>query len=453
MNKVIKKRPGQAVMLVVFLVGMGSVALSLAMAALGVTQVQISENTYSSKKALYAAQAGVEDILVRLERNPGLGNPTFATNMTSLGETSYVATISSPLSTSKIATATGRFKTFEKAIEVQLASSAAQTSFTTAVQTGNGGFELLQNSNITCKAPCTEGNVYSNGDIKGVKKSPLASASRISGSAWAVGSITKLSENDSGARIEKNASASALVECLVVNDQLATAPGPSSGCPLSAGRTYTQTVTGPPELPLPAFDESYWKSQATSSAIGGGTWEGNCTVLSAGPDDCTNGTGKLGPQKINGSLFIPSNTNLTVTGAIWVVNNLNISSNNTIALDPSFVNSGTVVVSDGVISTGSNVTYASTGTAVIMIGSTKNDGLNCDLPAISVSSNTNNVIFYALNGCVNVAANSQFFGAIVGQKVRVSTNSTIEYDPALANAVFGASSAGGWVITSWREVE
>jgi hypothetical protein len=443
---------GQAALVMIFILGMASLILSLSFSSTGITNMQISSNSYSAKKAFYAAQTGVEDLLIRLKQNQTLGDPSPIQTSNNLDQAYYIATISAPSGQERIITAQGNYRNFTKKIRVVLNSSSEQTSFNAAVQTGGGGFELEENSKITCKAPCTQGKVYSNGDILGIKKSPKSSASRIVGAVYAHGVISGLGSG-TGVWVDKDASAAALLKCTVEGDQASLASGPVSGCPLASGKIYRQLSEAPPALPLPSFNTDFWKYQATNSAIGGSTFTGNCDVKSGTSTDCTNGTGLLGPRKIIGNLIINAGKNLTVTGPIWVTGNINIANNNTIILDPNFINYGTVVLADGNIATDANVDFTKNGSAVIMMTSLKDDGQNCSTPAISVANNTTDVVFYALYGCVRISNNALFDGSVVGQKVHVGGNSTIEYDPALAQAVFGSSCVGGWAITDWQEID
>jgi hypothetical protein len=50
-----------------------------------------------------------------------------------------------------------------------------------------------------------------------------------------------------------------------------------------------------------------------------------------------------------------------------------------------------------------------------------------------------------------VDQNSEFYGALLGQAIRVSQQSSIEYDPDLQTAVFGLTDSGGWQTVSFKE--
>jgi hypothetical protein len=317
------------------------------------------------------------------------------------------------------------------------------------VQTGTGGLEIGSGSEIKCLAPCTDGNVYSNGNITGGNKT----SSKISGSAWANGDITRIGTGGSaGVRVTKNAYASQLLHCQIDGDQSATTSSPGSGCPTALGRTFSQIPTPPPVINLPDFDNSYWEAQSTNPNIGGSEFSGDCYVLSGTATDCSDG-GNLGPIKINGNLIVDNNTSFTITGPVWVTGDIVLSNNVIIQLDPSFGSLGTVMLADGRVIPSNNVTYSSSGSGRLLtvskhVGDT---GCTSDI-AMSVSNNVFGAIFYALNGCVKMNNNAEYHGALSGQKIVLGNNTLVEYDPALSSAIFGATSEGGWAVTSWREL-
>lgn len=435
---------GQATLAIVFIVGLASMALALGVASIGGASLLIAENNKGSKMAIYAAEAGVEDLISRLQQNPNLGvNAPFSTNITLLeNDSSYVATVSA-LPGERVATATGRFKDFEKVIEVKMSSASASVPFTHAVQTGFGGLEIGLGAEVKCLAPCTDGNVYSNGDIKGRS----TNSSKISGSAWTNGSITGLGSGGGiGVLVTKNASASALVRCQVNGSRWATST-PSSTC---SGGTFTQTSSAPPVIPLPAFDEAYWKQQA----LAGGEFVGDCDVLSGGSDDCTNGTGRVGPIKITGNLNAFNGTTVTVSGPIWVTGDVNFDNGVIVALGSNFTQIGTVMVTDGKLLNKNNVVYEQNGSARLLSVSSYTGDATCESDiAIPVAQNVEGLIAYAKNGCIKLEENAIYKGAIAGEKIVLSNNSLVEYDPDLATAIFGVSAEGGWTISSWREID
>jgi len=76
--------------------------------------------------------------------------------------------------------------------------------------------------------------------------------------------------------------------------------------------------------------------------------------------------------------------------------------------------------------------------------------LDCaSFPAIQAESRTPEVVFVAMNGCIDIESNSVVAG-VLGRKVHISANSDIEYDPSLSQAILG-SDLGGWRVVSVKE--
>jgi len=231
------------------------------------------------------------------------------------------------------------------------------------------------------------GNIYSNGSVLGY------SNSRINGDAWA--------------------------------DTTISSPDPTV--------TGTKHPDEEDEV-LPNIDYNYWETKATE----GGTI-GTLTIDS-GPQS-------LGPKKIDGNLTLNSNSSLTVTGPLYVTGNFSMNSNTHLYIDSSFGSSGTLIVVEGQIAINSNSIIHHTGTnpkGYILLASK-----STSTSAISLNSNANGGIFYALNGNVEINANAHVV-AVVGKKLTLNSNATLDYDAGLPNAKFTSGPSGGWAVKSWQ---
>jgi hypothetical protein len=439
---------GQAALIVVFGLGMMGVLSALAFSWFGPKTVIRQKALVDSSKAYYAAQSGIDELMIRLRSHHNFGNVWDMVHELDNGSVFY-ATISGDLET-KIATATGKFGAFTRRLEVRVASSSAKTSFLFAVQSGNGGFELERGTRIEGVGG-KPGNVYSNADILGERMTSGTSGSKILGNAWAVGKISGLNgDTTGGVYITGDAAANELIRCEVLGDVQAPA-APMSGCSYGGGFTVAEA---PEVRPMETVDIVFWKQQAESSL-----WPGDCMISGkAGPSDCSGVEKQLGSVKIEGNLVVDSNTDFTLTGPVWVEGDLTINSNVDIYVDESLGIEGVVVVVDypadqfarGKIETASNVDFFETpqgGPAVFVSTNTEDD---CSaVPAIRVASNTATVVFTAPNGCVFFQSNS-FVRGVLAKKIHLSNNSVIEYDPRLATVIL-RTGLGGWAVTSFRE--
>lgn len=440
---------GQAALIVVFALGILGVFVAVAFSSFGPSRIVAQKAFADSDKAYYAAQSGIEELMVRLRSHHAFGDYWSLTEGLN-NSAVYHATISGDLST-KIATSTGVFNGFTRRLEVQVASSSAKTSFLFAVQSGEGGFELGRNTTIegTDGRP---GNVYSNGDVLGENSSGGKSGSKILGDVWAVGKISGLESDDAGGvYIAGNAHAGELIRCQVLGD--VKAPVPPVVCP--HGGEY-QVEEAPEEVPLAVMDVEFWKQQAVQSSI----WTGDCIIGSGDASDCAGSEEKLGSVKIEGNLTIRSGTEVTLTGPIWVEGDVTVNSNVDVLVDESLGSEGVVIVVDypsdrfgrGKVVTESNVSFSQTSAGGPPIFVSTNTEDNCAVdPAIKVSSNTATVVFSAPEGCVFFQSNS-FVRGVLAKKTHLSGNSSIVYDPRLAYVIL-ETGLGGWAVTGYREIE
>lgn len=441
---------GQAALAMVFGIGMMGVVAALAFSGFGPKNLSRAENINDSAKAYYAAQSGIEELMLRLRSYHNFGDLWSMSGSLTNGSV-YYATISGDLN-NKIATATGIFAGFTRRLEVKVASSSSKASFLFAVQSGEGGFELEKQTEIRGMNGLP-GNVYSNGDLLGESLSSGNTGSKVKGSAWAVGKISGISSDTSGGvYISADAAANQLLLCRVDGNVVAPVE-PGTGCSYGGSLTIGER---PIAMPMEAIDIAFWKQQAGQAA----EWIGDCIVDSGGgPADCSGIGKKLGPVKIVGNLTINSNTTVTLSGPIWVEGDVEISSNVSIIVDENLGAEGVVVVVDypsnplarGKIVTESNVGFSQTskgGPAVFVSTNTSDD---CAIsPAILVSSNTATVVFSAPEGCINFKSNS-FVRGVLAKKIHLSNNSAIEYDPRLASVIL-RTGLGGWAVTDFREL-
>jgi hypothetical protein len=231
-----------------------------------------------------------------------------------------------------------------------------------------------------------DGNVYSNGSITG------GNGSSISGGAFAVGSITNV----------------------------------------QAGQK--ETGVDPIAFPITDAEISSWKSDAAASVF-----VGNKTV---------SGNSSLGPIKIQGDLIISGA--LTINNTVWVTGDIVLGNDSSISLAPSFGSTGGIIIADGEISLGNNVTLRGSG------------DLSSDLLLISLSNssgainlgngNTASLILYAPNGRINIGNNATV-AAVAGKSVTLGNNADLQYKTGVINPYFTSGPSGGWQLIGWKEIK
>src|SRR3989344_52542 len=437
---------GQASLVMILLIGMVAITSAIASSSLSVANIQIEETIHASDQAWYAAWAGVDEVMLRLRARQDFG-PSYSLELAIGGNATVSAEVGGD-SNQKTIRATGYAAGIIKNLEVVVSPSSSKASFTFALQAGVGGISL-EGQTVVRGSNNTSGNIYSNGAIRGKSISSGNSGSRILGSVWAVDYIGGLdSPSSGGGYVQKDAWASSLTACWVGEDVMA--PQPPSNCPYSG--TFS-LAAGPPATPLGSVDANYWKNQAQGASI----WNGDC-VVDGSSLDCTSGSNYLGGIKIVGNLTVPSGTNLTFTGPVWITKDFTIDSNNDFyTAETVGGNSIVVVVSSpdnpagqGRIVTSSNVEFFRNSFGAGLVFISENSFDQCSNPSIKTSSNTATVVFVALNGCVYVNSNSILSG-ILAKEIFVENNATIEFDPSMARAIVEPGS-GGWAVVSIKEI-
>lgn len=440
-----KKDSGQAALVMVLVVGLVAVLTANALSSVLVGGIKVETEVRKADAAWYAAWAGVDELMYRLRAETTFPNPGVYTVSFTLANGATVNAEIEGDELAKTVRSIGTYGGSTRKIEMQVQTPGARANFVYATQSGEGGFEMEGNTQVTGKDG-TDGNVYSNGDILGASKSSGNAGSRVQGSVWAVGQVSKY-QNGQGVYVKKDASAASLIECLVGERRLSPL-APGADC---AGGTY-EVTNAPSPASLSSIDVAYWKGIAES----GGNWNGNCTIGGSAGSDCTNGTNVLGNIKIDGDLTVPQNESLTLDGTVWVNGDINFNQNNVMTVgEPWGEQTAVMIVAHenapvkGKIITSSNIQFIRNSQEAGIIVISENTSKDCDNPAIEITSNTKSVVFIANEGCINVGSNSLMAG-VLGYKVHISNNSTIEFDPSLAQGIVG-SDPNGWRVVSVKE--
>ena len=224
----------------------------------------------------------------------------------------------------------------------------------------------------------------------------------------------------------------------------ATDPADISGT--TVGKTKHPNSTDPPPENMPISDGQItdWKNEA---AIGDPI---------TGDYSLANGeSASLGPKKITGNMLIDNNSQLTLTGTVWVEGSVTLSNGAKIKLDSGYGSNSGLIVADGKVIILNGVTFSGSGVtdSYIMILTT-NTSVDENSPAIDINNNANIVIFYASKGMIKVA-NNAIVKEATGYKILLLQNAYITYESGLANAKFANGPGGVWRIQTktWQEIK
>lgn len=439
---------GQASFVLILLIGLIAIMSVLASSTVSTNNVQVEEVILQGNQARYAAWAGVDELMYRLRSKQVFGS-SYTTNITFGNGSTVSATITGD-SAQRTIKSTGYSEGVQKNIEMLVATSSSKASFVFAAQSGLGGFEMENGSQVV-GANSTDGNVYSNGSVLGTSASSGTNGAKIMGGVWALGIIGGLSSPDNGGvYILKNAWASSLKACTVVGS--VKAPAPPTNC--TYGGSYTMSPP-PPSASLASVDVNYWKNLAGQGTI----WNGNCVVNSGKATDCTNGTKTLGNIKITGDLTSANGETWYINGPVWVGGNIVFPNKAIIKTAESAGTNSVVMVASspsnntiyGKIQMDQNVTFNrnTQGAGVILISDNTSTICSNNNSAITLSNNATSVVLIALNGCIYIQQNAEVSG-VIGYKVHLTTNAKINYEPSLARAI-AVPDTGGWSVVNVKE--
>jgi len=403
---------------------MFGIAISLAFLTLG--QQRISGNITKSNQSYFIAEAGIEDILLRLAKKMKWSSPY---NL-NLGGGAATIEISDAIGGSRTITSTGNFSNRIRKIQIIYKISSQKISFYYGAQIGEGGMLMGNNSRVS-------GNVYSNGSVIPAK----------GGDKGFIDETIIVAIN--GNRIEglivgEDAKAHTCKDSTIGGTLTYVSGGSLQNC--TAGEFIDTQPNEIPAIPLPIPQSQIdsWKQEAE----GGGIIFGDYTISGKV-------TQNLGPVKITGNLLVDNNTTLNMTGTIWVVGNLGIDNGSTIKLDSNSYSlmSGVIVV-DGKIKVRPGTYLRGSGGegSYLLLLSTNPEVFDTSNPAIEIDNNTDAAIFYTTQGLI-VLRNNIKAREVTGYKVFLDNNAEILYESGLEEATFSSGPGGSWEVASWKEIE
>lgn len=396
-------------------------SLSISIFILTSGQQRISRNIVQSSQAYYAAEAGIEDALLRLVKNKSWSSP-YNFNV---GGGTATAAISDVIGGARTITAEGNSSNRIREIQAVYQISTDEISFYYGAQIGEGGLKMSSGSVI-------HGNVFSNGSILPAD----AGRGTIDNDTYVAYNGNKIE----GVNIGGDGHAHTFKNCDVTGKIYYVSGGSIASCPAGGGTQVQPNQIDPRPMPISASQILDWKNEA---AAGG----------SVGPID-SNGNVNLGPVKITGDLRIYGSGVLTIQGTILVTGNLTFENNAEIKLSPSYYGSSGMIIVDGKVLLKNNIElYGSGQTGSYLMVLTTNDSVDELSPAFLVKNNTEgDVIFYASAGLMILENNTELREA-TAYKLFLKNNIEVNYQTGLQDSMFSSGPGGSWEVSSWREIE
>ncbi len=377
-------------------------------------QKTLNNNTISTT-AYYSAESGIEDALLRLKK----GMPWSSPLVLSIKDGHVTTTISDAIGGARVIVAAGNVRERIRKVNAVYQIDTQEASFYYGAQIGNGGMIMESGSEI-------RGNVFSNGNVTG--------AGTVTDSAVVARNGNKID----GLTVEGNAKVHTCKNSTIGGTLTYVSGGSVQNC------TAGSTVDGGPNEIQPedfAITQTMidnWKSDAEA----GGVIIGNLTVDT---------DRSLGPVKILGNLLVKG-AKLTITGTIWATGTFDTGNNVEVELDDSYGDLSGVLMADGNVKIRNNAKLEGTDSpSSYLLIISNSPSLSETSAAIDVKNNALGSILFAPNGIMVINNNVALIEATAYQLL-LKNNAIINYEIGLENLNFTSGPAGGWQVTSWREV-
>ena len=389
--------------------------MAVSMSFLVVARQKNITNTVKSTQSYYAAEAGIEDALLRLKKTPQMSPVTYELRVNNV-----VASVNIPstIGVSKFVTSNANNNGMVRKIQTAVSIDNAQNaSFYYGVEVGEGGLVMNPGSEII-------GNVFSDGNISG--SGTIDNDAVISGNGHSI----------QGVYVRGNALAHNCLSGASVGN-LTYVTGGEHTCTVRGSLSVQEEEISQQPLPIPQDQIDAWKIEASTVC--------NSTDVDNLKKNNTSVT--LGLCKISGDITFGNGVSLTLTGALYVTGKVTFGNNNTIQLSSSYGSLGGVFVSDGTIKMGTGDVFSGSGQAgsyILLISTSTSDS------AIVVENNSSGAVFYTSAGGLTISNNVSVVEA-TGYKVIMNNNSVIQYSSGIVNIYFSSGPGGGWKVTSWQE--
>ncbi|MBZ1345175.1 MAG: hypothetical protein KY055_00805 [Candidatus Nealsonbacteria bacterium] len=387
-----------------------------------VGQQEIGGNIITSTQSYFAAEAGIEDTLLRLVKKMKLPN----SYSLKVGQSLATIEISDAFGGSRTITSGGSFLNQIRRIQVVYQVSTQKISFFYGAQIGDGGIKMQDTAKI-------EGNVFSNGSIVRVGGNP-----RITGTAI----VAKNGNEINGLIIGLNANVHSCRNSKISGTLTYVQGGTIINCPASATNVQTEEIK-PKDLPISQSQIEQWKSEG----LAGGIISGNYTLRRKQEVF-------LGPKKIEGNLIIQDQAKLLLTGTIWVTGNITLEDRGQILLNPATYGSlSGLILADGKIIVQDRAKALGTGQAgsYLMLLS-ELDSVLTGSEAIVIKDGPTIDIIYASRGYI-LLEDSIILRQVSGYGLKLKDNAKVTYEVGLADTTFTSGPAGDWKVVSWKEIE
>lgn len=200
-----------------------------------------------------------------------------------------------------------------------------------------------------------------------------------------------------------------------------------------SGTSYPGSTVPTPKV-FPISDANIWD------------WEQNAEAGGEVNEDITDCVNSLGPVKIVGSVKLNSHCTVTINSPVFITGDLILNSNNKLTLNSTYGSTSGVIVVGGQVELGSNNKLEGTGvgSSILMVLSKYNSKTDL-IPAIVVTNEGNNGVYYAKDGIIE-PGNKNEYTELTAWGIKLINNSTLNYLTGLSSTLFSAGPSGSFSV-------
>lgn len=384
-----------------------------------------AKDILNSKKSLFLAEAGAEDVVYRIIKAKDYDN----NESLQLDGHSAITNIQD-LSGTKEVMSTGDVSNLIRKVKVKLFTGSG-ASFYYGIQVGDGGLVMENNSRVS-------GNVFSNGPIRGENSNIIEGNVVSAGPTGLVDGVhatgTVYSHNILNSQIDGNAYYVNILNTNVRGSSYGTSPDQSTST-------------------LPISDDmiANWETVAATSVI-----NAPCPYI-------INSDVTIGLVKINCSLEISGTPVVTLSGPVWVVGDIDIKNSSIIKINQSLGGNSVAIIADnpsnrltsGKVVLENSVQFQGSGTdgSYIMIISQNNSAESGGgETAVDIKNSVSgDLLLYAGHGEILIQ-NSVDLKEVTGYKIKLKNYAHVIYESGLTSLLFTSGPSGGYSIGDWGEI-
>ncbi len=442
---------GAALLLFMLFFVLASAALTAAFARSFYSDLISYRLFTSGSQSFYAAESGVEDMAYRFIAGLTVDTSEVVTVGGAAATTTYTFDGASDMYEIVGVGESGRaFK--QSQLGLFMGSGA---SFNFGVQSGNGGFTMTNTSQVL-------GNVFSNGTITG------AGSSLIDGdviSAGPTGRIIGVEASGTGrartiedSEIGADAYAYTLDGGIVTGDAYINSR--IGGAVVNGSIFPHEPEEDPTTMPITDAEIDELKQNVVDTG----------TVIASTDPLCSSGTyvmnadATIGNVKVECNLeFRGNNTDITLTGTLWVTGNVIFKSGPNMAIDAAVGQRTVPIIADNpsdrttssqmTIENGTSFAGSGDPKSYVLLISQNNAAENGNLTPVAISvgqSAIGDLLVYAAHGKITMA-NSVSLKEVTGYLITLGNSTVITYESGLVNLLFTSGPGGGYTLNGWQE--